>query len=70
MTEEILVYLSTILVLGIVAQWLAWRLGLPSILVLLIFGLGAGPITGFLDPDQILGPLLVPLVSLGGGDPL
>jgi len=64
LTEEILIYLSTILVLGIVAQWLAWRLGLPSILVLLIFGLGAGPITGFLDPDQILGPLLVPLVSL------
>lgn len=64
MTEEILIYLSTILVLGIVAQWLAWRLGLPSILVLLIFGLVAGPITGFLDPDQILGPLLVPLVSL------
>ncbi|MGC9515511.1 cation:proton antiporter, partial [Methanocrinis sp.] len=50
--------------LGIVAQWLAWRLGLPSILVLLIFGLGAGPITGLLDPDQILGPLLVPMVSL------
>jgi NhaP-type Na+/H+ or K+/H+ antiporter len=64
LTEEILIYLSTILVLGIVAQWLAWRLGLPSILVLLIFGLGAGPITGFLDPDQILGSLLVPLVSL------
>lgn len=64
MTEEILIYLSTILVLGIVAQWLAWRLGLPSILILLIFGLVAGPITGFLDPDQILGPLLVPLVSL------
>jgi NhaP-type Na+/H+ or K+/H+ antiporter len=64
LTEEILIYLSTILVLGIVAQCLAWRLGLPSILVLLIFGLGAGPITGFLDPDQILGSLLVPLVSL------
>jgi len=64
LTEEILIYLSTILVLGIVAQWLAWRLGLPSILILLIFGIVAGPITGFLDPDQILGPLLVPLVSL------
>lgn len=64
MTEDILIYLSTILVLGIVAQWLAWRLGLPSILVLLIFGLVAGPITGLLDPDQILGPLLVPMVSL------
>jgi len=47
-----------------VAQWLAWRLELPSILVLLIFGILAGPITGFLDPDQILGPLLMPFVSL------
>jgi NhaP-type Na+/H+ or K+/H+ antiporter len=64
LTEEILIYLSSILVLGIVGQWLAWRLGLPSILVLLIFGILAGPVTGLLDPDQILGPLLVPLVSL------
>jgi NhaP-type Na+/H+ or K+/H+ antiporter len=64
LTEEILIYLSAILVLGIVAQWLAWRLELPSILVLLIFGILAGPITGFLDPDQILGPLLMPFVSL------
>jgi NhaP-type Na+/H+ or K+/H+ antiporter len=64
LTEEILIHLSFILVLGIVGQWLAWRLGLPSILVLLIFGILAGPITGLLDPDQILGPLLVPLVSL------
>jgi NhaP-type Na+/H+ or K+/H+ antiporter len=64
LTEEILIYLSAILVLGIVAHWLAWRLELPSILVLLIFGILAGPITGFLDPDQILGPLLMPFVSL------
>ncbi len=64
MTEEILVYLSAILVLGIGAQWLAWRMGLPSILVLLIFGILAGPITGLLDPDRIFGPLLVPMVSL------
>jgi NhaP-type Na+/H+ or K+/H+ antiporter len=64
LTEEILIYLSSILVLGIVGQWLAWRLGLPSILVLLIFGILAGPVTGLLDPDQILGHLLVPLVSL------
>jgi len=64
LTEEILIYLSAILVLGIVAHWLAWRLELPSILVLLIFGILAGPITGFLDPDRILGPLLMPFVSL------
>jgi len=64
LTEEVLIYLASILVLGIVAQWLAWRLGLPSILVLLVFGLIAGPVTGYIDPDEILSNLLVPLVSL------
>jgi NhaP-type Na+/H+ or K+/H+ antiporter len=63
LTEEILIYLSSILVLGIAGQWVAWRLGLPSILILLIFGILAGPVAGLLDPDQIFGPLLLPLVS-------
>jgi NhaP-type Na+/H+ or K+/H+ antiporter len=53
--------------LGVGAQWLAWRLGLPSILVLLIIGFFAGPVTGFLDPDEIFGDLLFPLVSLSVG---
>ena len=50
--------------LGIVAQWLSWRLRLPSILLLLILGFVAGPVTGFLDPDELFGDLLVPLVSV------
>jgi NhaP-type Na+/H+ or K+/H+ antiporter len=45
------------------AQWLAWRFGLPSILILLIFGFLAGPVTGFLNPDELLGDLLFPIVS-------
>lgn len=64
MTEDLLVGLASIIVLGIVAQWLAWRLRLPSILLLLIFGFVAGPVTGFLDPDALLGNLLLPIVSL------
>lgn len=64
MSHQILVGLSAIVVLGITAQWLAWRLRLPSILFLLGFGLLAGPGTGWLDPDQLLGPLLLPVVSL------
>ena len=50
--------------LGIGAQWLAWRLHLPAILVLLLTGFVAGPLTGYLNPDQLLGDLLLPLVSL------
>ena len=56
--------LASILVLGVCAQWLAWRFRLPSILLLLLFGFAAGPVTGFLDPDALLGDLLVPVVAL------
>ncbi len=52
------------MILGIGAQWLAWLLRLPSILLLLLFGLFAGPVLGWLDPDALLGELLLPAVSL------
>jgi NhaP-type Na+/H+ or K+/H+ antiporter len=41
-----LVYLTLVLALGVTAQWLAWRLRLPSILLLLAFGFGLGQVTG------------------------
>lgn len=60
--EERLVYLAGILALGIAAQWLAWRLRLPAILLLLLFGFAAGQ---FADLDDLIGQdLLVPIVSL------
>jgi NhaP-type Na+/H+ or K+/H+ antiporter len=62
--KEILVGLASIIVLGILAQWLAWRLHLPAILLLLIFGFIAGPATGILNPDHVFGELLFPLVSV------
>ena len=55
-------YFSTILVLGIIAQWLAWRFRLPSILILLIFGFLAGR---FFSADALIGTeLIFPVVSL------
>ena len=56
--------LASILVLGIAAQWVAWRLRLPSILVLLLVGFAVGPFTDLLSPDEILGDVLLPFVSL------
>ncbi|MBD3376711.1 hypothetical protein GF406_16870 [candidate division KSB1 bacterium] len=64
MSEHILTELAIITALGIGAQWLAWRLRLPSILLLLLFGFLAGPILGWLAPDKLLGDLLFPVVSL------
>ncbi|MBW8635788.1 sodium:proton antiporter [Hoeflea sp. WL0058] len=49
---------------GIAAQWLAWRLRLPSIVLLLIAGFVAGPITGFINPAQDFGDVYQPLVGL------
>jgi NhaP-type Na+/H+ or K+/H+ antiporter len=65
--QQVLVGLAGIAVLGVGAQWLAWRLRLPSILLLLAVGFVAGPVTGFLDPDALFGELLFPLVSLSVG---
>ena len=45
MDEHILVGLSAVVALGISAQWFAWRTKLPAILVLLIFGIVAGPVS-------------------------
>lgn len=64
MSEEILVGLAAIIILGILAQWLAWRLHLPAILLLLIFGFIAGPIAKVVNPDHVFGELLFPLVSV------
>tara|TARA_R110000868_G_scaffold368227_1_gene631212 strand:+ start:46005 stop:47840 length:1836 start_codon:yes stop_codon:yes gene_type:complete len=64
MDEHILVGLASVIALGISAQWLAWRTKLPAILMLLAFGIIAGPVTGFIDPDALMGNLLSPFVSI------
>jgi NhaP-type Na+/H+ or K+/H+ antiporter len=58
--------LAGLLLLGIGAQWIAWRLRVPSILLLLLLGFAVGPWTGhrFLDPEALLGDSLLPFVSL------
>jgi NhaP-type Na+/H+ or K+/H+ antiporter len=64
MSEEVLFELASIVVLGIAAQWLAWKFRFPSILFFLVFGFIAGPIIGFLHPDELMGDLLLPVVSI------
>ncbi len=68
--EHLLLALAAVIVLGVGAQWLAWRLGIASILLLLLVGFLAGPVSGELlgspivDPDALLGDLLLPVVSV------
>ena len=64
MSEHILIGLAAVIVLGIGSQWVAWRIGAPAILLLLISGFVAGPVTGFINPNDLFGDLLLPLVSV------
>ena len=74
--HDILTGVALILALGIGAQWIAWRLRIPSILLLLGFGILAGPVSALvlpggealLAPSKLLGDdRLLPLVSLAVG---
>lgn len=56
--------ISLIVLTSMLCQWLAWRVRLPAILFLLVAGLFAGPVMGWIDPDAIFGDLLIPMVSL------
>lgn len=49
---------------GVGAQWLAWRLRMPAIVLMLAAGLLLGPVTGLLVPARDIGPLVRPMVSL------
>lgn len=60
------IYLALVLFLGIAAQWLAWRMKLPAIVLLLGFGFGLGIVVG--PPEGYVGEeALLPLVSLAVG---
>ena len=65
MNDTLLYVVAAVIVLGIAAQWLSWRLKVPSILALLVIGIVAGPVTGLLRPDEMFGDILFPMVSLG-----
>ena len=67
MPESILLDITIVIVLGVGAQWAAWRFRLPSILLLLLVGFLAGPVLGFLSPQSLQGDWLFAFVSLSIG---
>lgn len=64
MTDDILISLGLIVFLGFAAQWLSWKIRIPSILLFLILGIIAGPVLGYVNPDKMFGELLIPFISL------
>jgi len=62
--HEIAFTIVAIGVLGMGAQWAAWRSGVPSIVLLSLAGLAAGPWLGLIHPSAVFGELLRPMISL------
>ena len=56
--------LASIGVLSLFCQWLAWRVRMPAIVFLLAAGIACGPVLHYLNPDDVFGELLFPMVSL------
>jgi len=57
--------LSGIIILGILAQWLAWRIKVPAILPLILIGLAVGPFSTYFTEDGQ--KLIEPIAAEGNG---
>ncbi|TWT06894.1 sodium:proton antiporter [Planococcus sp. CPCC 101016] len=53
-----------IIFLGVLSQWIAWRLQLPAIVLMSIAGLLVGPIFEVIHPADSFGELFNPFISL------
>ncbi|MGE4430973.1 MAG: cation:proton antiporter [Sphingobium sp.] len=62
--EQQALVIALIGVLGIGAQWIAWRTGWPAIALMLAAGFLAGPVTGLIHPEHTFGEMLEPMVSI------
>lgn len=52
-----MVELALIVVLGIFAQWIAWKSRIPAILPLILIGLAVGPIAEYFNGAKLISPL-------------
>lgn len=62
--DSLLVKIALIGVIGIGAQWVAWRTGRPAIALMLLAGIVAGPVLGLIDPEKDFGALREPIIKL------
>lgn len=64
MEQGVLVYVLAVVVAGVAAQWVGWRLRVPAIVLLLAVGLLVGPGLRLIAPSEDLGPLLAAGIGL------
>ena len=66
-TDDVLLGLAIVVVLAVGGRLVASHLRLPAIVVLLPLGFLAGIVTDTVHPDELLGPLYQPFVSIAVG---
>ncbi|MBB5519738.1 cation:proton antiporter [Amphiplicatus metriothermophilus] len=64
--DNLVLVVAAIGVLGVGAQWIAWRFNLPAIVVMAVAGILAGPVLGILRPPPGVGEGLPPMQALLG----
>ncbi|APG61492.1 sodium:proton antiporter [Sphingorhabdus lutea] len=62
--DSLMVKIALIGLLGVGAQWIAWRINKPAIALMLFAGVMAGPVLGIINPRADFGTLLEPIVKL------
>ena len=61
--DSLMLKIALIGVLGVGAQWIAWRINKPAIALMLFAGIMAGPVLGLINPENDFGSLLEPMVK-------
>lgn len=61
---NVLVVFAGVFATVTLCQWVAWKLKLPAIIFLLLAGLLSGPVFHLLEPEDLMGQLYFPFVSL------
>ena len=64
MEHQLLNVITMVIVLGVAAQWIAWRMRIPAIVLFSIAGLLAGPVFGLVSPSDDFGAVYKPVVAL------
>lgn len=64
MHASIVNVVALIALVGMLAQWVAWRFRVPAIVLLTAAGFAVGPATGWVVPARDFGDLLQPVVQL------
>lgn len=64
MEHAALITFAVIGLLALMCQWISWWLKLPAILFLLLCGIILGPELHWLNPDELFGNVLIPMIQL------